>query len=66
MKEIKALSSIDESDYSISEVKQEEAHNRIRCYDVILSDEEARKYDEIAKIHYKETLEYERQKRKQS
>jgi len=60
MKQIKALSTIDESEYSLTEAELEEARKHIKCYDVILSEEEVRRHDEIIKKHHKENLEYEK------
>jgi len=60
MEEIKDLVVSDEDVYSLTEAELEAARKRIICYDVILSDEEARIFDRITRKHYKETLEYEK------
>jgi len=58
-------SAVDETkDYSLSEPEHNTTDNHIKCYDVILSDEQSKKFDELTLKHYKEITEYEKKHRK--
>jgi len=55
MKDIKAVPVHRKRKYVPTEAELEDARHRIICYDVVLSEDEATKFDRITQRHYEES-----------
>jgi len=63
MKRVAIKSKVKE--YVPTEQEIEEFRQRFRVYEVIMSEEEAKRFDEIQRRHWEDTLKYEQTQKKQ-